>query len=91
MIRESKVPGLIFVDELAVAFLSSCGLQKKIELLHQYCKNWNLRCGLNRCKVMVFKKGGKLKITERCGVNGQDIEVVDKFNYLGVSLESTGG
>jgi hypothetical protein len=39
---------------------------------------------------MVFKKGGKLKATERWKVNGQNIEVVDKFNYLGVTLDSTG-
>jgi hypothetical protein len=39
---------------------------------------------------MVFKKGGKLKATERWKVNGQNIEVVDEFNYLGVTLDSTG-
>ena len=39
---------------------------------------------------MVYKKGGKLKATERWKVNGQNIEVVDKFNYLGVTLDSTG-
>ena len=39
---------------------------------------------------MVLKKGGKLKVNERWKVNGQNIEVVDKFNYLGVTLDSTG-
>jgi hypothetical protein len=39
---------------------------------------------------MVFKKGGKLKATERWKVSGQNIKVVDEFNYLGVRLDSTG-
>jgi hypothetical protein len=39
---------------------------------------------------MVFKKGGKLKANERWKLNGQNIDVVDKFNYLGVTLDSTG-
>ena len=40
---------------------------------------------------MVCKKGGKLKAAERWRTNGQNIEVVDKFNHLGVTLENTGG
>jgi hypothetical protein len=39
---------------------------------------------------MVFKKREKLKATERWEMNGQNIEVVYKFNYLGVT-ENTGG
>lgn len=45
---------------------------------------------MNKSKVMVFKKGGKLKATERLRMNGQNLKVVDKFNYLRVT-ESTGG
>jgi hypothetical protein len=36
---------------------------------------------------MFFKKGGKLKATERWKINGKNIDVVDKFNYLGVTLD----
>jgi len=39
---------------------------------------------------MVFKKVGKLKATERWRMNGQNLKVGDKFDYLGVT-ESTGG
>lgn len=38
---------------------------------------------------MVFKKGGKIKARWR--MNGQDLKVAGKFNYRGVTLESTGG
>jgi hypothetical protein len=71
VIRELKIPGLLFADDLAVASFTSHGLQKKIERVDQYCKDWNLRCNLSNCKIMVFKKGGKLKATERWKVNGQ--------------------
>ena len=39
---------------------------------------------------MVFKKGGKLKAPERWKVNGQNVEVADKFSYLEVTLVNTG-
>ena len=66
-------------------------MQKKIELGDKYFKNLKLKCNINKSKVMVFKKGGKLKATEWWRMNGQTLKVGDKFNYLGVTLESTGG
>ena len=36
-----------------------------------------------------FKKRVKLKATERWRVSGQNIEVIDKFSYLEVTLDST--
>jgi hypothetical protein len=81
---------LLFADDLAVASFTGHGLQKKIDRVDQYCKDWNLCCNLSKCKIIVFKNGGKLKSTERWKVNGQNIEVVDTFNSLGVTLDSTG-
>jgi hypothetical protein len=42
VIRELKILGLLFPDDLAVASFTSHGLQKKIERVDQYCKDWNL-------------------------------------------------
>jgi hypothetical protein len=80
MIKELRTSGFLFVDDLAV------GLQKKIALVDQYCKNLNLKCNLNKLKIVVIKKREKLKATERWRVNGQNTEVVDKFNCIGVTL-----
>jgi hypothetical protein len=48
----------------------------------------NLKCNLKKSKIMVFKKGGKLKATERREMNEQNSDVVDKFNYRGVILKA---
>jgi hypothetical protein len=60
VIQDLKIPGLLFADDLALAFFffTCYGLQKKVESVDQYCKDWNLRCNLSKCKIMVFKKGG---------------------------------
>jgi hypothetical protein len=55
---------------LAVASFTGFGIQKKIGLVDQYCKNWNLKCDCNKFKIMVFEKGGKLMATERWTVSG---------------------
>ena len=40
---------------------------------------------------MVCNKREKLKATEKWRMDGQNIEVADKFNYLEVMFRSTGG
>ena len=40
---------------------------------------------------MAFKRGEKLKANEKQRMNGQNTEVVVKFNYLVVMLESIAG
>jgi Reverse transcriptase (RNA-dependent DNA polymerase). len=85
-INKLRIPRLLFAKDLAIASFTSYRLQKKIELVNQYCKNWNLESNMNKYETTVFKKGGKLKATERWRMNGQSMKVVDKLNYLGVAL-----
>jgi hypothetical protein len=42
VIRQLKIPGLLFADDLVVATFTSYGLQKKVEWVDQYCKDWTL-------------------------------------------------
>jgi len=39
---------------------------------------------------MVFKKGEKLKATEKCIMNEQNNEAAHEFYHLGITLERTG-
>jgi hypothetical protein len=40
-------------------------------------KNWNLKYALKKTKIIVFRKGEKLKTNEKWRMNGQNNEVVD--------------
>jgi hypothetical protein len=50
---------LLFTENLAMASFTSYRLQKKIEPVDKYCKNWNLKYKLKTPKIMALKKGGK--------------------------------
>jgi hypothetical protein len=67
----TTIPGLLFADYLAFSSFTINGLQKAIEQVTEYCRDWNLKCNLNKTKILVFKKGVKLKKDERWTVNGQ--------------------
>ena len=66
-----KSIGILLADDLAIIYFISYVWQKKIEVGDKYCKNWKLKCNLNKSKVMVLKKGGKLKATERWRMMGR--------------------
>jgi hypothetical protein len=56
-----SIPGLLFADGLAIGSVTVTGLQKGIDKLTKYWKDWSLKCILNKTKILVCKKGGKLK------------------------------
>jgi hypothetical protein len=45
-----------------------------------------LSVNLDKTKVMVFGKGGRLSKYEKWGFNGNKIEIVNKYTYLGFAL-----
>jgi hypothetical protein len=83
--NRERIPGLLFPDDLAIASSTSYGLQKKIAVVNQYFKNWNLNFNSRKSHIMILKKGRKLKATEGWRANEQNLEVEDNFNYLGVT------
>jgi hypothetical protein len=66
-------------------------LLKEIDILTKYCKDWSLKCNLKKTKILLCKKGGKLKQNERLILENQQIEVAKEINYLGVTLQRSGG
>jgi hypothetical protein len=48
------IQGLLFADDLAVSSLTSNGLQKEIDQIVRYCKEWNLKCNFSKSKIVVF-------------------------------------
>jgi hypothetical protein len=60
-----SIPGLLFADDLVIGSVTVTGLQKGTDNLTKYCKDWSLKCNLKKTKILVCKKGGKLKKNER--------------------------
>jgi hypothetical protein len=60
----TAIPGLLFADDLAFSFTIH-SLQKTIDQVLKYCIEWQLKCNLSKTKILVCKKGGKLKKDEK--------------------------
>jgi hypothetical protein len=77
VIGKMSIPGWMFADDLAIGSFTVNGLQRGIDQIIKYCSDWNLKCNLKKTKILVFKKGGKLKKNEKWFMYDQLIEVVN--------------
>ena len=66
------------------------GLQKMIDTLHTYSTKCNLSVNTEKTKVVVFRNSAKLSSKEKWVYNNEFIEVVDCFNYLGLTINFNG-
>ena len=81
---------LLFADDAVLVSETPAGLQRSLDSLKEYCDKWNLTVNIDKTKIVVFRKGGMLAQIDRWYYAGQEIEIVNSFNYLGV-LFSCGG
>ena len=81
---------LIYADDIVLFAESALDLQSGLDILKDYCDKWKLIVNTNKTKVMIFRKGGRNNNTEHFIYNGNAIEIVDKFTYLGIVFSSGG-
>ena len=63
------------------------GLQ--LSLLSHFCKEYIIRVHIGKTKIFVFRKGERLRNTERWTYNGQNIEVISSFQYVELLFTKT--
>ena len=87
---EILVQILMFADDMAVFSTTREGLQQGLDNLRDYCKKWGITVNIIKTKVVVFRKGGKLGVNDKWYYDGNLLEVVSVFKYLGIVFSSSG-
>ena len=82
---------LLYADDIVIFANSAEELQKSLDLLLNYCNIWKLIVNVAKTKVMVFRKGGMLPQNMSFYYNGERLEIVKEFKYLGMFFFTTGG
>ena len=86
MTPKSKINNLLFADDLAIFSLSKEDLQKRISILQQYSNEWGLELNLSKTKTMIFNKQGATIRKFKFYFQGQEIEIVKQYIYLGFTF-----
>ena len=85
-----KVFLMLYADDIVIFANDEQGLQKGLDVLHNYCQKWKLKVNVNKTKIMVFRSGGLLRRNLAFLYDGKQIEIVQRFTYLGIVF-TTGG
>ena len=65
-------------------------MQKRISILEQYSNEWGLKLNLCKAKIMIFNKKGATIRKFEFYFQGQEMEVVKQYTYLGFTFISSG-
>jgi hypothetical protein len=74
---------LLFADDVALISTTPRGLQAQLNSLKIVCDRLKLNVNKDKTKIMVFRKGGFLGEKEKWFFEGELVEVVNKYCYLG--------
>lgn len=81
---------LMFADDVLLLSESQEGLQNSINMLNDYCLKWQLSINIKKTKIMVFQQRNILDKKNNFFLNGEKIEKVLQYKYLGNIIESSG-
>ena len=82
-----KLDDLDFADDLALLSSTRIQLQLKNERLSNASKGTGLKISITKTKVMRFNPASEEEVI----VNGEELEGVDSFVYLGAKVSTAGG
>ena len=76
---------LLYADDMALMAPSLKGLQTLLNATEKYCQEWDILLNAKKTKNMIF---GKVCQLPNLVLDGKDIEWVQSWTYLGVTLLS---
>jgi hypothetical protein len=79
-----KILILLFADDVVLMSHTVVGLQRQLNILNNTANRLGLSVNKEKTKIVVFRNGGIIGTAEKWFYNGQRLEVVNQYKYLGV-------
>ena len=89
-ISHTKIPYLLFADDLVLMSESPTGLQKLIRGLENFCSQWHMVVNVTKTKVIVFNERFASSSAHPFVFNGNEVPNSKHYNYLGVTFSNNG-
>ena len=84
---ETLVNHLLWADDLVLLALDEASLQKNLDILFNYCRDWGLSINYDKTKIITF---GLNKCTHVFSIDGNVLKIVDRYCYLGIVIHKSG-
>jgi Reverse transcriptase (RNA-dependent DNA polymerase)/Endonuclease/Exonuclease/phosphatase family len=92
-VNNNPVPILLYADDIALISESRQGLQNSLNLLGSFCETQLLTVNLKKTQVVIFNDTYTAKKRSQeafYSYAGQNLEIVEKYTYLGLIFERNG-
>ena len=90
IIRETpSVKMYLYADDIIIGSNNKVELQTAMDRLEIFSRNNSLAINYNKTVQMVFRKGGKVAENDKIKYNEEELNIVNSFRYLGVTLQPT--
>ena len=86
-VGEEKLKLLLFADDIVMFAESEEELQEMLGGLEEYCYKWRFEVNTKKSQVMICGEG---EVKNGWWFNGKELEVVDKYKYLGLIVTADG-
>jgi hypothetical protein len=80
----------MYADDTVLFSETQQGLKDMINCLYQYTTKWNITVNVDKTKSVVFRKNSRIKENLCWKYDNEAIDIVDNFDYLGVTLNFNG-
>ena len=81
---------LLYADDIVFLAETETELQTGLNILKDYCLKWRITVNINKTKVVIFRTGGRKHKNLRFFYGNEELEIVDRFTYLGITFSSSG-
>ena len=84
---ETIVNHLLWADDLVLLALNEISLQNILNILNDFCTDWELEINLKKTKILAF---GSRKCDTKFVIGDNQIEYADRYCYLGIVFDKNG-
>ena len=84
-----KLFAILYADDTVILADSAQSMQNALDIFQLYCEAWKLEINVTKTKIMVFNKR-KAQHNFEFFIQGNRIEVVDSYSYLGLIFKYNG-
>jgi hypothetical protein len=82
-----QIPILMYADDIVLLSESEQDLQRQLDYVATWCKNWRLVINGKKSEVVHFRKRGTERTDFAFKVDDNSLDVVDSYKYLGIILD----
>ena len=83
-----NILSLMFADDIANVADFVTHVQQQLNQLNCFCENYGMKVNMSKTKIMLFRRGGIVKINEKWYYQNKKLEIVSEYKYLGMYFTS---